>query len=227
MTKQSGNMLFILLVCIALLGGLAALLTRSGSSSDDTGDAEQTSIRASDILKYSAALQTAVATLQTKGCSENEISFWVDHNNDGIENASDKNYNPTSPTNRRCHVFHAAGAGLRYKKDTEFFKSFSAPYNDFIAHTAFPDVGTNAAEVYWMLELPLNNLELCKRLNALSGLEDTTPLVTSVSAGLIYTGTFSTPHAMVAPSLSGQKSFCISYSATPSRYHFASVLITR
>lgn len=108
MTKQSGNMLFILLVAIALLGALTAILVRSDSSSDDTGSSEQLSIQASNILKFASSIETGVQTLLSRGCGENDINLYVSGSNLPV--------NPLAPADKSCDVFHAKGAGVPYKK---------------------------------------------------------------------------------------------------------------
>lgn len=115
MKKQSGNALWFILIAIFLLGGLTVLLSRTGSNTEETGSTEKSRIIATEILRYAASIENAVQFLLTQGCSENELSFWYDSNGDGNENASDDNYNPTSPTDRSCHIFSQKGAGITYK----------------------------------------------------------------------------------------------------------------
>jgi len=105
--KQNGNALFFILIAIALLGLLTVTMTRSGSSTNDTGDYEQSQIAASQLLSYAKSIENAVQTLLARGCSENEISF---------ENATVAGYiNPNSPADKSCHVFDVAGAGMTYE----------------------------------------------------------------------------------------------------------------
>lgn len=111
-SAQNGNALWMILIAIALLGAITAMFTRSGGTSDDTGDFEQNSIAASEIMRYATSLEFGAQNLLNRGCSENDISFWNDSNGDGTENGSDDFYNANSPKNRSCHMFYAAGAGL-------------------------------------------------------------------------------------------------------------------
>lgn len=111
MNKQSGNALWFILIAIGLLGLLTVSLSRSGSGTNDTGSFEQNQIIASEILTYAKSIENAVQSLLARGCSENEISF---------ENSVVAGYeNPNSPTDKSCHVFDVAGAGMTYEAPKE------------------------------------------------------------------------------------------------------------
>lgn len=111
MKKQNGNALWFILIAVGLLGLLTVTLTRSGSSTNETGSFEQNQIVASQILTYAKSIENAVQSLLARGCSENEISF---------ENNIVAGYvNPNSPTDNSCHVFDAAGAGMTYEDPKE------------------------------------------------------------------------------------------------------------
>ena len=60
----------------------------------------------------SKIIENAVQGLLARGCSENDISFWTDTDNNGTEDGSDDYYNANSPTDHSCHVFDTAGAGM-------------------------------------------------------------------------------------------------------------------
>lgn len=113
--SQSGNILIIILIAIALLASLTALLTRSGSSTNETGDYESRVILATEILRYAKGAEIAVQSLLSRGCSENQISFWHDSDGNGTEDVSDAYFNSNAPANKSCHVFDVAGGGLDYK----------------------------------------------------------------------------------------------------------------
>ncbi len=109
--QQSGNALWFILIAVGLLGLLTVTLTKSGSSTNETGSFEQNQIVASQILTYAKSIENAVQSLLARGCSENEISF---------ENNVVAGYeNPNAPTDKSCHVFDAAGAGMTYEAPKE------------------------------------------------------------------------------------------------------------
>lgn len=106
--NECGNALWFILVAIGLLGLLTVMMSRSSSTSNETGDYEQNVIVANEILSYAKNLENGVQSLLARGCSENEISF---------ENAVVAGYsNPNSPTDKSCHVFDVNGAGMTWDK---------------------------------------------------------------------------------------------------------------
>ena len=84
MRKESGNILIVILITIFLLGALTAMLSRSGGSSNETGNYEQVQIKASDLLNWASGLEAAIIRLKQQGCSENQIDFSYDSDGDGI-----------------------------------------------------------------------------------------------------------------------------------------------
>lgn len=118
--NEKGNALWFILIAIGLLGLLTVSLTRSGSSTNETGSFEQNQIAASEILSYAKSIENAVRFLLSKGCSENELSFWRDSDGNGVEDASDDYFNNRSPTDRSCHVFEPQGAGMTYEAGSLF-----------------------------------------------------------------------------------------------------------
>lgn len=103
--SQNGNMLFIVLVGIALLGFLTLILSRSSEHTEDTGSTEQSSITASEILRQAGGMQGAFGRLQASGCSEYQISF------DGTSIAGYAN--AKAPADESCHMFAMGGGGMK------------------------------------------------------------------------------------------------------------------
>lgn len=122
MKNESGNILIIILIAIFLLGTLTAMLTRSGSSTNETGSYEQESIKVSNILKYATAIEQGVTLLRQRGCSENQLSFQYDADGDNDYNDNDETpdyYNANAPTDLSCHIFRPEGAGVTYQQLNE------------------------------------------------------------------------------------------------------------
>ena len=139
MQKNSGNALWLILIAIFLLGGLTVMLTRSGGQSEETGATDKAIIHASKMLSYTASIQAAVSNLLMRGCSENQLSFWTDTNNDGLETVADTNYNASAPADRSCHIFDVKGAGISASGGDEDFSTAS-----------ILNVGTTAIDIYYV-----------------------------------------------------------------------------
>lgn len=111
---ESGNALWFILLAVVLMGALTLTLSRGGSNSDQTGDFEQMRVQASKVLRTAAGIEQAITQLKMNGgCSEQQISFEADEDDDNVYNDSDdRYYNAKSPTDLSCHLFHRSGAAL-------------------------------------------------------------------------------------------------------------------
>lgn len=170
--KDAGNALWFILIAIALLGFLSALMMRTGSQTDETGDAERVTIQASAMMRYVAGLKTAIDGMKSRGCSENQISFWTDLNGDGIENASDTYYNPRAPLDKSCHVFDVKGGGMTLQSPpavngNTFEYIFSGDNGIYGAGTSgnVDMTGWDVSHMDLIVALPITSSALCTAIN--------------------------------------------------------------
>lgn len=103
--SQSGNVLWFILLAVALLGFLTIVVTRSGSSVEQTGSIEQARIKASALMRYAKSVETAVTQMRSNGTSENSIDFIT----------LGASYDNASCTDPSCEVFHVNGGGITYQ----------------------------------------------------------------------------------------------------------------
>lgn len=111
--NQAGNALFFILIAIVMLGLLTVLLSRSGSSVEQSGDFERDRIQAGQILRYAKSIETAIQEMKLRDISENDISFEnpttaTDYTNANCDAAGDRSF----PS---CMLFDIEGAGLTYR----------------------------------------------------------------------------------------------------------------
>lgn len=216
MKKQSGNALWFILLAIFLLGGLTVLLSRTGSNTEETGSAEQTSIKASALLRYAAGLENGVTRLLNLGCSESQISIDPDVTTVGYEN-------PKSPVDRSCHLFYPEGAGLSFTG----FKADGTPMPLFISgNIVIDNVGTTKPEL--AAGIGILTQETCKQINKSVGLGAVAPYDNANGAAGLFDGSY-TAIARLGndyTALAGQKYFCAA-SVGPTDYQLFYVLIAR
>lgn len=240
-----GNAFFLILIGIFLLGGLTVLITRTGGQTEETGSSERLSLAASEITKYAGGLKSAVDSLRLRGCSETQISFWTDTNNDGVENSSDTYYNANAPTDRSCHVFSTAGAGMKeiVIKDDWVDSAFSAqtlykkPF--YTGKTCIAGIGPAApscntdgiANEELTFVVPFIKASLCTALNSKFGLSSIPQdnLNAWVTPGGYFTGIFADGNALndAGSLLSGKYNACFQGGGSPpvGSYSFYVVLI--
>ena len=189
---ESGNVLWFILIAVALLGILTAVLSRSGSSVDQSGDVEQARVKASTILRYTGGLEAAIQQMMLRGVSENEISF---------ENSvTSTDYTNSRCNDQECLVFDVDGGGLEYTAPPRGANDGS----DWI-FTGHNNVGTTAGPVGTTedrrgndLLIMLRNVPkgLCVQLNRDLGVDnpsgdppvDTTGIALTPFVGTFYDG---------------------------------------
>ena len=102
---QQGNVLFLILIAVALFAALSYAVTSSGRSGGSDIAKERGALSAAQAIQYGGLLQNTIDRLRVvNGCSDAQISF---------ENATIAGYtNAGAPLDKRCHVFDPAGGGL-------------------------------------------------------------------------------------------------------------------
>ncbi|MGH1399028.1 MAG: hypothetical protein ACRBCT_07430 [Alphaproteobacteria bacterium] len=174
---ENGNALWFILIAVVLLGLLTMVLSRGGSSTDQTGDFEQLRVQAAEILRTAKSIEAAVQEMELRGVSENDISFenttsTTDYTNANCDTSSDRSY----PT---CQIFNVGGAGLTYKTPSTSWldssNSGSTYYGDwlFTGNTCIPNVGegvdascnSTAGNMELMIILPYITQNLCNHIN--------------------------------------------------------------
>ena len=185
-SHERGNVLFIIFIGIALFGALSFAVSnmmRGGSGTGNIVSEEKAALYAGEILDYARGVRQTVRELQiSNGCSDTEISFQHDEDNDGDFNDTGENYsNPNAPTDHSCHVFHPDGGGLRWSNlpieiyDTEFADT-SASYGQ-VFYTAFFEilnVGDDCGEdscVELSFIIPDIKPNICDAINSKVGID--------------------------------------------------------
>ncbi len=216
---QSGNVLWFILIAVALLAALTMVISRSGSTVDQSGDVEQQRVKISQMLRYAKSLEAGVQQTRLRGVSENDMSFWHDSNGDNIENATDTYFNANC-TVTDCHLFDVGGAGLTYSAPPSGISS--ATDWVFNGTNDILDVGTTAPDL--ILILPQISTSICAQINRM--LETTYGGVESNVDFTAFDGTFTATETIDLAI--GQQAGCIDYQNGPDvEPFFYQVLIKR
>lgn len=216
--RSSGNVLFIILIAIALIAALTAVLTRSEQGGSNL-TSEKTSIAVSQMSSFALDIKRAVENMTRAGISESAISF---------AQAKLTGYG-TPDTTPKNEVFNIAGGGAGYIDVPEGISNGSQW--EFAGFTAAPGVGDEAVPDL-MLILPNVNEKFCRTYNKKAGYADSDPIPTDSSACLYdtskrFNGSFATSGINVMDSSSFRKPAgfaCVSCGGT---YHAYYVLMDR
>ncbi len=111
-TTQKGNVLWFILIAIALTAALTLTFTRSNKTSGKNADKNQAKIVSLQVLNYARDIKNSIEKMRAvNGCSESEISF--EHSFWGHAH-----YDIT-PTNTACQVFATDGGAQTPKNPPE------------------------------------------------------------------------------------------------------------
>ena len=240
LSSVSGNALWFVLLGLFLLGALTVFLSRSGSSVDQSGDVEQMRIISSEIFRSAKGIEEAVRQMQSRGVSENDISF------DG---------GPTGYADcgaDACKIFKSAGGGQSYQipRDTwlDSSESAQATYGTWFipANVCVEGVPSGAgchtdatgSSEDLVLILPWIRIDLCKQINRELNIDNpggNPPVETGdawTAGNVKFAGTFADGAAIddTAALLTGKRSGCFTGktgSLPDGGYHYFHVLIPR
>lgn len=229
--KDSGNVLWFILIAVALLGAITMVLSRGGSSVNQAGDIEQRRVQGTQILRYAKSVEAAIQQMKFRGISENDISF------ENPDTAVD--YTNANCTVTDCRLFDVGGAGLNYRDfpsandGSEWI--FTGANN--VGTTAGP-VGTTAASSGNDLVMLLPNMRssLCVQINRdlRVGTAGTLPVETTGIATTAFTGAYPGGGPTVLDGdptpfeLNEQRTGCfVDEAATPDVTYFYYVVLAR
>jgi hypothetical protein len=153
---ESGNMLFIILIAIALIGLLTAAIQMTSRPEGANIDRETLAVRASEVQRYASELERGILFIMQNGASEMDVRFA--HPN------APSDYGDITDT-PQFQIFAREGGGASYSEPPEDINDLS-PW-EFSASTAVPGVGSDKADL--VAVLPRVSQLLCDRLNELAG----------------------------------------------------------
>ncbi|MGB1077712.1 MAG: hypothetical protein ACPG05_05330, partial [Bdellovibrionales bacterium] len=115
-TYQTGNVLFLILIAVALFAALSYAITKSNRGKSNA-EKDKLALVASEMMQDASLMSQAIQRLMIiKHCSDTDISVHYDWDQDGsLENNGDDNYNSSAPSDKHCHLFDSNGAGLTWK----------------------------------------------------------------------------------------------------------------
>lgn len=232
--NENGNVLWFILITVALLGFLTAFLSRGTSSTNQTGDIERARIKASALLQYTKSIETAVQNMALKGISESDLDFIE------IDAAYD---NPNCTTNE-CNIFHQDGGAVTYRSPSKILSNAGFT-NNWVISTGNRVGGMgcdNNTDNCRDLLLLLSGIpqSICKQINNLSGITNPSgdpPQQQYIEEGDPFIGSFTgnTQNRLIggtdttneAPQVSYKGTGCVTkFSGTPTNYLYQ-VLIAR
>jgi len=105
-SSQRGSAILMIFIAVALFGALAYAFMQGTRTSTTMMTSEGEKVSAADTQDYVNSVNTAVKRLKLRGCTDAQISY---------ETPLGNNVNTAAPADKHCHIFHMAGAGIKYR----------------------------------------------------------------------------------------------------------------
>ena len=227
-SKESGNVLFFILIAVGLLAALSFVVAQGNRGGADVLGAERARLLAGEIIEFSTAVGHATSQVRLRGYLADEVSF---------EAPGAALYANTNCSSDDCKVFHISGGGV----------NFSQPPTEAMAVTPVPDnqwhiygdneilnvgstCGTSECSDVILVVDELRK-EVCQQINDL--LDIAHPMSEPPTDGNLgeaaFTGTFGFTNVIgdTDSQLAGRKAGCFLKSTSPTEYVFYQVLIER
>lgn len=228
--KESGNILFIILIAIVLIGALTAAISSSDNSESAGIDNETLVIRASEVQRYASELERGINYIMQNGVSEQDIRFAIP-----TDTANTTGYGDlAADADKSDQMFHVDGGGANYRTTSNGVQISAANW-EFYGGTQIPGAGTDKADL--IAVLPNVTLQFCNKINELNNqtatpAEDGSGNINEGAAARFGSGgtavTFddATPNTLNAATFSSTPALqaCVNASGT---YHFYHVIMPR
>lgn len=169
--KESGNVLFLILIAVALFAALSYAVTQSTRSGSGTTERETVLLNSAGLTQYPTTLRTAVVRMILSGFNVVDIGF---------DSPSSANFNNASARNR---VFHPQGGGAVYQTaPLEVMSVNASPNWRYNGNFEIPQIGQSGAGGNDLIAfLPRVTISVCRRLNEELGI---TTNFTSTDSGI-------------------------------------------
>lgn len=177
--SEKGNVLFLILIAVALFAALSYAVTQSTRSGGGDTKRETSLISGAQITQYPASIKTAIIRMSiSKGVTDSNLWFNIPSGGNYTGNVASGDIGSTY--NQDNFVFHASGGGATYQKAPEGVLLGGNNSRDWYFNANFnvQDVGTSQAEV--VAYLPYIEQNVCSSINEQLGLGSDIPDDTTV-----------------------------------------------
>lgn len=239
-SRESGNVIWFIMLAIALTAALTMTLSRSSDTGGQTGDIERARVQASEIMRYAGGIEQAIEKAVLQGVSENAISF----ENNFVSGYANSRC-PDSDQAQPCYIFGRGGGQTYLRPRAEWLDATHSArplYGEwyFTGHVCVEDVGTgevgcesdsNGRNEDLVMILPWIKEDICRQINSLLKIPGAIPVESGgawPASAIKFQGVFADGEIL---NQSGRMSGCFAGSAANmppgNSYSYFHVLIDR
>ncbi len=162
---ESGNVLFLILIAVALFAALSYAVTQSSRSGGSGAEREVNLIGSAQITQYPSSLRTAIVRMLVSGVSAEQILFNTSDTRDGYEYDFSGLVSPDDTQNfTNRGVFHPNGGGASFiQPSPDVMAGANQGVWYFNGNFGIEGIGTDQAEL--IAFLPGISEGICRRLN--------------------------------------------------------------
>ena len=160
-TGEEGNVLFLILIAVALFAALSYAVTQSSRSGGSDANNETNLVNSAQITQYPASVRTAIIRMIiSNSIDETTLEFNPPSNFGGL-------------TSNTYGVFHPSGGGASFvQAPAEVMASGAQAYWFFSADYYIENIGTTANDI--IAFLPSITESICERINTELGISGST-----------------------------------------------------
>ena len=193
--NQSGNVLFLILIAVALFAALSYAVTQS-SRGGGNADSETLAINSATVAQYISSIQQALMRMTIiNGCTEDEISFASD-------NWGHTEYSHTPASRTKCQIFHRDGGGVSFQRiDPSLLDTAHSAlprYGDYMYGGNLNIVGKGAFTGELTMIVPFLDQDVCEKLHTEFGESGGAARYTSnwstTNASSLFNGDYTSGH---------------------------------
>ena len=229
---ERGNVLFLILIAVALFAALSYAVTQSTRSGGGDANKETTLVNSSTITQYPASIKTAIVRmLVSNGVTVDELSF---------DPPADFTAELTTDVMRAQNVFHPLGGGASYTEAPASVMANNAPGAwRFNVQNQIANIGQNGANGNDIIAfLPGVSKSICDRIHQQLGIA-TIPAETTIdiadtddktraNAAVPTTAGEEIGNSGGVSDLNGQPQGCFEFApGSPATYVYYHVLVER
>jgi hypothetical protein len=164
--KERGNVLFLILIAVALFAALSYAVTQS-TRGGGNADSESSLIDSASLTQFGSSVAVAVMRMQISGVDETNLCFYSGSNN--------ATYNHASCADNNNNVFHSDGGGVSYQNPTNGFNDgteweFTSRVQVFGQGTTTPLSAGNHDNAEFLILLRGMNQNICLKINEEMGI---------------------------------------------------------
>ena len=220
----SGNVLFLILIAVALFAALSYAVTQSSKTGGNGISKDKAKILAAELVQYATQMEQTITRLRViNNCTNAQISF---------ENPVVGIYvNAGAPSDKRCHVFDVAGGGLSWQDPPKNVNDGSVYF--FTGRDYVAGIGSSCpAEQCTDLVVRVSNMstEVCQaimhKMNAMPPNAVVPPETDGSHSSTPFTGSYVRQDEIAGANINGNATGCYSRIGGTLNY-FYHVLISR